>query len=124
MDGWRASTTQRFQPVLARWDGRSWHPVAVHVPNGADLLYGITPDGHGGLWIEAEGSSSGQWWMLHRSASGAWTSTALPSHAWLGQAALVPGTSSLWGAGAVPVVGGSDAEIWAYGPVGAAAGGR
>ncbi len=119
VDGYRASTPH-LEPALARWNGRSWQPVTVHAPTGADLLDGITPDGHGGLWIEAEDSSSGQWWMLHRSPSGAWASTALPSHAWLGQAALIPGTSSLWGAGTVPVANGSDAEIWAYGPIGTA----
>jgi hypothetical protein len=111
------ATTPHFQPVLARWDGRSWHPVAVHAPKEANLLNGITPDGHGGLWIVAHASSSSQWWMLHRSASGAWASVALPSHGWIGQAALVPGTSSLWAAGTVPGADGSDAEIWAYGPV-------
>jgi hypothetical protein len=117
VDGYRSSTP-RLIPVLARWNGRSWQKVAVHGPKSADLLDGITPDGHGGLWIEAEDSASGRWWMLHRTASGTWASTALASFASIGQAALVPGTSSLWGAGATPVSGGDDAEIWAYGPLG------
>jgi hypothetical protein len=114
VDGYRTSASH-LEPALARWNGRSWQKVAVHAPASADLLNGITPDGRGGLWIEAESSASGRWWMLHRSASGIWTSTALPAHASLGQAALVLGTTSLWGAGSAPVVSGRDAEIWAYG---------
>lgn len=118
VDGYLASTPQ-FEPVMARWNGRSWQKVTVHVPKGADLLNGITPDGHGGLWIEAGSSTSARSWMLHRSASGTWSGTALPSFASIGQAARVPGTSSLWGAGTVPAGGGtSDAEIWANGPLG------
>lgn len=114
VDGYLTSKPH-LQPVLARWNGRAWQKVAVHAPAGADLLDGITPDGHGGLWIEAEDSSNGRTWMLRRSDSGTWTNVALPSFASLGQATLVPGTTSLWAAGDAPVSGGSDAEIWAYG---------
>ena len=115
VDGERTSTPE-LEPTLDHWNGKSWEPVAVHAPQGVDLLNGITPDGHGGLWIEAQDPYTSSSWMLHRSASGAWSSTALPSFATISQTALVPGASSLWGAGNVPN-GGSDAEIWAYGPI-------
>jgi hypothetical protein len=101
--------------TLTHWNGRAWTGFAVPVP-APSQINAMAPDGQGGLWIEGENQSSGQAWLLHRSASGAWTKTTLPAASQIASLALIPGTASLWGAG-LHYNGTSTAGIWAYGPV-------
>lgn len=114
-----STSTPTARPTLIRWNGTSWHGIAVEAPPGANLLYQISPDGHGGIWIEAESSATGRFWMLHRSATGTWASSPLgPAGTFLNDYALVPGTQSLWGAGQSYSENASNAVIWAYGTAG------
>jgi hypothetical protein len=101
--------------TLTHWNGHAWTGFAVPVAAPSQINE-MAPDGQGGLWIEGQNRSSGQAWLLHRSASGAWTTTTRPAGAQIASLALIPGTASLWGAGLDFVDGTSTATIWAYGP--------
>lgn len=84
-------------------------------------IYSIAADGQGGLWINALGPTSkpfvDQPYVVHRTASG--RSTRTPIKTFLFDLALIPGTTSLFGAGSVATRGtGGDAVIWAYGKIG------
>ena len=101
---------------LLHFDGQGW--TSVPVPSGVQLR-SMAPDGHGGLWFTAARSSSQAPLAEHRSATGTWSTQALPTGP--GQAfgiALIPGTTSLWASGYLDGSGGtgSDAVIWGHGP--------
>jgi hypothetical protein len=100
-----------------RWNGSTWRRVALDTPV-ASMLGPISADGHGGIWIEAQSTERTQAWLLHRSASGAWTRNTLRSASLVGDIARLPGTTSMWGVGAYFNTGGGTAAIWAHGPVG------
>ena len=100
---------------LLHFDGQGW--TSVPVPSGVQLR-SMAPDGHGGLWFTAARSSSQAPLAEHRSATGTWSTQALPTGP--GQAfgiALIPGTTSLWASGYLDGSGGtgSDAVIWGHG---------
>jgi hypothetical protein len=98
---------------LLHFDGTQWSSVPITVPSGVQLV-SIASDGHGGLWFSGFGSPAQ--WAVHRSAAGAWSSTNLgPGRSVLGLA-LIPGTTSLWGAGGLNTATGADVAIWGHGP--------
>jgi hypothetical protein len=99
---------------LLHFDGTQWSSVPITVPSGVQLE-SITSDGNGGLWFSGFGSSPAQW-AVHRSATGTWSSTDLGSGRTVFDLALIPGTTSLWGAGTLAAAPGSDAAIWGHGP--------
>ncbi|HTZ94134.1 MAG TPA: hypothetical protein VMB74_17220 [Streptosporangiaceae bacterium] len=92
-------------PLTAEWNGTSWSVSDLPgKATSADLqLLTMAPDGTGGIWALALNGSTGaeRIWQLH----GATWSQAKPAfgkRAWVLTAlALVPGTHSVWGAGAV-----------------------
>jgi len=102
---------------LLHFNGKAW--TRQPAPSGIQLR-SIAPGGHGGLWFSAERLKSTQPPLAeHRSATGTWSSHALPTGA--GQAfgiAAIPGTTSLWASGYLETGGGtgSDAVIWGHGP--------
>lgn len=74
-------------------------------------------DGQGGIWLTAQ-DSSGHSWVAHRSAAGTWTRTLIGSTpTFLPALALIPGTTSLWGAGSFAKGSATNAGIWAYGVI-------
>jgi hypothetical protein len=99
---------------LIHLSGRTWSRIKVPWP--VEGLGGLMPDGRGGLWAAAE-SYNGHSWDLHLSRAGRWSRVAAPGGSgWgLGDQAMIPGTTSLWGVGARQEKTGSDAVIWAYG---------
>jgi hypothetical protein len=85
----------------------------VKIPFTVGNLGWLASDGHGGIWLEASGSST-KTEILHRSATGRWTETTTPG--FMGQMALIPGTTSLWGVGWSNTGStGANAQIWAHG---------
>ena len=105
--GGAPATARLLQLRRGRWPSRP-------LPTGFDPTQ-ITPDGHGGLWLTAINTRTSAFWLLHRSATGQWTVVRDPG---AGALALIPGTRSLWGAGATPHKSGFEAAIYAYGRVG------
>jgi hypothetical protein len=85
----------------------------------------LTADGHGGLWVtglNVTPKGAYTFYVVHRTATGALSritvGPSLTSGVSLSSVALIPGTSSVWGAGSVQslTVGGS-AVISAYGQI-------
>ena len=106
--------TNAFRPYLAHLTGSGWS--RIRVPYSVDPI-DMSSDGAGGLWITALDSSNA-WWAIHRTASGRWSRGSLGKSARMFGLTLVPGTVSLWGAGSVGLQAGSNATIWAHGPIG------
>jgi hypothetical protein len=93
--------------VLVHWNGKAWHRAGGHPPAG-DLAGPIAPDGHGGLWLYA---------FRHKKTfpffapffvhygGGVWKTYPAPTSplgaVQISAIALIPGTRSLWGAGAI-----------------------
>jgi hypothetical protein len=77
-------------------------------------------DGGGGVWIPVvtEGNNSPTW-ILHLSRDGYWTRTQITaargSGVGVGDLALVPGTTTLWGTGGMVTTSGGEAAIWDHG---------
>jgi hypothetical protein len=104
--------------VLAHWNGRCWRrfpsPWRVQQPER------FATDGAGGIWIPAvTGGDSPATWILHLSPDGAWTRVKIADGrgvgVGVGDLALVPGTSTLWGTGGLVTTAGGDAAIWDHG---------
>jgi hypothetical protein len=102
-------------PKLVHFNGTRWRRITVpwQVQLGEPAR-----DGKGGLWMNGQSVSSNTTWAVHRSATGLWTRSKLPS----GSAgavfgfARIPGTTSMWGTGAIAGASGWDATIWGRGP--------
>jgi hypothetical protein len=103
--------------VLAHWDGSHWKrfvsPWQVQQPER------FAPDGAGGIWIPAmTGGPDPATWIMHLSQAGQWTRTSIPAGqaagVGVGDLALIPGTTSLWGSGGLLTTAGGDAAIWAH----------
>jgi len=114
-DVWAVGTLQANsrQPRLVhlargRWSRMSlpWPVNPVHV----------APDGRGGVWITAFSSAGSL--VIHRTASGTWSRTTIGQSAAIFGIALIPGTTSLWGAGRVNLTSRVNAAVWAHGKVG------
>ncbi len=114
-DVWAVGTVQTnsFRPRLVHLTSRGWS--RVRVPWLVDPI-SMAPDGRGGIWITADNSSG--LWALHRLATGSWSRIKIESTPVLLRIALIPGTTSLWGAGSVRSKPVANAAVWAHGRVG------
>ncbi len=61
-------------PVAEHWNGRTWRGSPLPAALAALMLscspYHIAADGHGGLWLNALGTTNNQAFVVHRTASG------------------------------------------------------
>ena len=114
-DVWAVGTVQTnsSQPRLVHMTSRGWS--RVRVPWLVDPI-SMAPDGRGGIWITADNSSG--LWTLHRLATGSWSRIKIESTPALLRIALIPGTTSLWGAGSVRAKSVANAAVWAHGRIG------
>jgi hypothetical protein len=104
--------------VLAHWNGRRWQrfvsPWPVQQPER------FATDGALGVWIPAvTGGENPETWILHLSAEGVWTRTPIAFHrpdtgVGVGDLALIPGTTTLWGSGGLLTTTGGNAAIWEH----------
>jgi hypothetical protein len=101
------------QNRLLHFNGSTWRSVPITVPSGVELV-SVASDGHGGLWFSGFGPSAQ--WAVHRSATGAWSSTQLGPGSTVFDFTRIPGTTSLWGAGGLNTASGADVAIWGHGP--------
>jgi hypothetical protein len=106
--------------VLAHWNGRSWRRSAS--PWQVQQAERFAADGAGGVWIPVvTGGGSPAAWMLHLSWGGAWTRAEIADGSGVGvgvgDLALIPGTTSLWGTGGLVTSAGGDAAIWDSGVI-------
>jgi hypothetical protein len=104
--------------VLAHWNGKSWKRFVAPWP--VQQTERFTTDGAHGIWIPVvAGGDSPATWILHLSRTGKWTRTKIPAGRYdgvgVGDLALVPGTSTVWGAGGLVTTAGGDAAIWDHG---------
>jgi hypothetical protein len=123
-DVWVSATTRTndSQSWLVHYNGSTWARVKVPWTMSVGAL---TADGHGGLWVtgfNVTPKGAYTFYVVHRTATGALSritvGPSLTSGLNLSSVALIPGTSSVWGAGSVQslTVGGS-AVIAAYGQI-------
>jgi hypothetical protein len=101
--------------VLAHWNGRSWKRFTAPWP--VEQPERFATDGQGGIWIPVvTGGDSPATWILHVSRTGTWTRTQIAAGSdagvGVGDLALVPGTTTLWGTGGLLTTTGGDAAIW------------
>ena len=110
-DVWVTGTPETNGRVwrILHFDNGTWTSVPLPWPTTG--LAWLASDGHDGFWLEAY-THHGTW-TWHRSASGQWSRTQV----YPGVMALIPGTTSLLGAGGTPAKP-DYATIWAYGPFG------
>ena len=105
--------------VLLRWDGTVWSHVKIK--SIGESLYGLAPDGAGGVWILAQPAAVpfATTWLLHY-ANGRLTRQQAPARPGargnLMALTLIPGTRSLWGAGGLHGPGDTVAAVYKYGP--------
>jgi hypothetical protein len=112
---WAIAENSSNQALLVHFNGSQWTSVTVPY-SGISLNY-FAPDGQGGFWVDAYDGTT-KTWVLHYSAAGQWSRTALSTGS-MGPLALVPGTTSLWGVGSVlTATPASNARVWAYGQAG------
>jgi hypothetical protein len=114
-DVWAVGTVQTnaFRPRLVHLTSSGWSRMAL--PWQVDPV-DLAPDGRGGLWITAQDSSG--LLVIHRSAAGTWSRTRIGPGASLLRIALIPGTTALWGGGAVKSTSGPNAAVWEHGRIG------
>jgi hypothetical protein len=104
--------------VLAHWNGKSWKRFVAPWP--VQQTERFTTDGARGIWIPVvTGGDSPATWILHLSRTGKWTRTEIPAGRYagvgVGDLALIPGTTTVWGAGGLVTTAGGDAAIWDHG---------
>jgi hypothetical protein len=107
---WAIANTHLVHLSSGKWS-------RVQAPWTFSIAMPLAPDGSGGFWFI--GYSTGRAWAVHRTFAGAWSRTKLAGTPTITDLALVPGTTSLWGAawtapGADGI--GANAQIVAYGP--------
>jgi hypothetical protein len=110
-DVW-AGAASAARSALMHYNGKTWARVVL--PWRIDVTV-LLQDGHGGLWFTGY-SSTGQRYLVHRAAKGAWTRTAIPASV-PGAIELVPGTAAALSIGGKAAGPGSNAVIWAYGKI-------
>jgi hypothetical protein len=117
VSGISPASGQNGRVVLGHWDGSRWKrfvsPWAVQQPER------FASDGAGGIWIPVvTGGRETATWILHLSRAGHWTRTPIAAGSaggvGIGDLALIPGTTSLWGSGGLLTTAGGDATIWAH----------
>jgi len=98
----------RWYPLLARWDGQSWHRIAV---SGRFILGQTDPvsDGHGGLWLTTGWDSTGVPPHVIHFADGKLVPISVPRRdgRYVGVLGLakIPGMTSIWGAASLTGLG-------------------
>jgi hypothetical protein len=110
-DVWAAGTLQANsrQPRVVHLTRSGWSRMSLPWPVDPAR---VAPDGRGGIWITAFGAAGS--FVIHRSARGTWSRATIGRNASVFGIALIPGTTSLWGAGSFK----SNAAVWAHGRVG------
>lgn len=86
---------------LLHWNGRSWHRVAI--PSQISGVDYMTQDGHGGLWLAANGPKPAYRWYFYH-LNGKWTRYSVPAANGTTVGDLIgvswiPGTRSVWATG-------------------------
>lgn len=111
---WALATRLAPEFDLVHLSGGKWSSVPV--PWTFSYAAPLVSDGSGGFWFI--GYAAARAWAAHRTSAGVWSRTELAGHPALTGLALVPGTTSLWGAGTDTASSGTgqNAEIFAYGP--------
>ncbi|MFD0685642.1 hypothetical protein [Actinomadura fibrosa] len=90
-------------PLLAHWDGSTWHNTAV--PTGVATLSALAPDGQGGAYASGKAADTeGAPALLHLDAAGTWTRVQVPQspgtwNADLTALSVAPNGSALWATG-------------------------
>jgi hypothetical protein len=97
-DVWGAGYDVDGAPLLAQYNGSTWTSVAVPWKVAPVQM---AADGAGGLWlIGTQESPPNNTYLLHLSASGTWTRQVIsPERSTVSGLALVPGGTTLVGAG-------------------------
>ncbi len=108
---------QHGRLVLGHWDGSRWKRFVA--PWGVQQPERFASDGAGGIWIPVvTGGRDTATWILHLSRAGHWTRTPIAAGpaagVGIGDLALIPGSTSLWGSGGLLTTAGGDATIWAH----------
>jgi hypothetical protein len=112
-DVWVSANKAGFPPsFLLHYNGKAWTTFTTPWKVQARPPQ---PDGHGGLWFIGY-SSTGQRYLMDRSASGKWTRSAIPGVV-PGDVVPIRGTATAWAIGAKTAGPGTDAVIWADGKV-------
>jgi hypothetical protein len=100
-------------PELGHYDGHGWFAFAIPA---LVSVSGMCRDGRGGLWLIAN-SGTGPSYVIERSATGGYTTVGVggTSASQVLACALLPHTTSAWGAGKAPAPNGSAAAVYGYG---------
>lgn len=103
--------------VLAHWDGSRWKRFVA--PWGVQQPERFASDGAGGIWIPVvSAGGDAATWILHLTRAHRWMRTPIAAGqaagVGVGDLALIPGTTSLWGSGGLLTTTGGNATIWAY----------
>jgi N-acetylmuramoyl-L-alanine amidase-like protein len=113
--GRSANRVAPTHPLIERWDGTRWRPVAAPLEGKSSELYDVLPGPGGRLWsVGTFGTNSAERpFTLRRNASGAWQRVGAPSPnvrlAFLSGAATGP-TTDMWAVG--PATSGPFALHW------------
>jgi hypothetical protein len=105
--------------TLLHWNGTTWTVAAQDLKHHASP--GLTPDGHGGFWLTDSSASRPVTYIVHY-AGGTWSRRLAPTESGytnqVGNLALIPGTTSVWGAGSLTATstGATAADIIKHGP--------
>jgi hypothetical protein len=119
-DVWAVGRNVNLSPgpaVVLHWNGKHWRSLQTDVAGAAIMRY-VTSDGRGGVWMTAQALPSGTTYRIHRSASGAYTRTALPDGQYIDSLALRPRTRTVWATGQYFSEPHTTAQIWASSPTG------
>jgi hypothetical protein len=101
---------------LVHYNGSTWSKVKL--PWTMTLNWGpIVSDGQGGLWLAGlvPGTSTEHFYVVHRTARGAWSRARVGAQIF--GLANIPGTGSVWGAGGFYGTTSHLAVIYAYGKI-------
>jgi hypothetical protein len=109
-----AGNTSGGAAQLVHFNGSTW--TSIKVPYSGVMLDAFAPDGQGGFWMDSHSVQS-KTLVLHYSASGQWSRQTAASGSML-SFALVPGTTTVLGAGWVPTATAGNARTWEYGQAG------
>jgi hypothetical protein len=115
------TATSYYATYLLHWNGKGWRRVGIKYPKSS--INELASDGHGGLWMIANGPAPKYSWYFYHYGAGRWSRVAVPSargttEDGAGQLVNVPGTTSMLAAGQVELphrVEGLLGAIWQYG---------
>jgi hypothetical protein len=98
---------------LVHLSGGKWSSVPL--PWTFRYAFPLVTDGSGGFWFIGYAANFTRTWAVHRTSAGAWSRMELVGGPNVTGLALVPGTTSLWGASWTAPGTGANAQIFAYG---------